>query len=149
MSSRPKGETMPSRQGPIYECICADSCFIQEPFDVAGRSIHDNAGPRLPDLTEVLSHVANITKLLRFMTPATLYPGDTLLKRLAQDLQDVAAELRQLIQKEHPMVRQRDLARHRHLSATDQPGVRDGVVGARNGRVVTKAVRSPVRPATR
>jgi hypothetical protein len=66
-----------------------------------------------------------------------------------QDLQDVASELRQFIQKEKAIVGQRDLARHRHLALTDQPHIRDGVVGARHGSVVMKAGRSPVRPATR
>jgi hypothetical protein len=50
---------------------------------------------------------------------------ETLLERLAQDLQDVAAELRQLIQKENPVVRQRHFAWPRHLPATDQPSLRN------------------------
>jgi hypothetical protein len=78
-----------------------------------------------------------------------LYWCDALLERLAQDLQDVATELWQLIEKQHAMVRQRHLTRQGHLAAPDQADVRDGVVRARKGRVVTKAVRSPVRPATR
>ena len=61
----------------------------------------------------------------------------------------MAAELGQFIQKEHAMMGQRHLTRHRHLSATDQPHIRDGVVGGANGRVVTNVVRAPVRPATR
>jgi hypothetical protein len=43
MSSGPEGEKTPSRQGRIYDGICADSCVIQEPLDVAGGSIYDNA----------------------------------------------------------------------------------------------------------
>jgi hypothetical protein len=43
MSSGPEGEKMPSRQGRIDDGICSDSCFIQEPLDVAGGSIYDNA----------------------------------------------------------------------------------------------------------
>jgi hypothetical protein len=74
---------------------------------------------------------------------------NTGLKRLAQDLDDVAAAPRPLIQKEHPMVRQRHLARHWHLSPANQPHSREGMVGERHGRVVTTAGRSPVRPATR
>jgi hypothetical protein len=47
------------------------------------------------------------------------------------------------------MVGQRHLARHRHVTPTDQSRIRDGLVGgARHGRVVTTAVRAPVRPAT-
>lgn len=43
MSSGPEGEQLPSRPGRIYDGICADSCLIQEPLDVAGGSIYDNA----------------------------------------------------------------------------------------------------------
>jgi hypothetical protein len=73
---------------------------------------------------------------------------DAPLQRLAQPFEHVAAELRQLIQEEHAVVRQRPLARQRHLAAADQPRIREGLVGARHGRVVTHAVRAPVRPAT-
>jgi hypothetical protein len=45
-------------------------------------------------------------------------------------------------------VGQRHLARHRHVSPTNQSCIRDGVVGARHGWVVTSAVRAPVLPAT-
>jgi hypothetical protein len=83
------------------------------------------------------------------MTCGRLYLYDTILKRLAQDLEDVAAALRQFIQEEHAVVCQRHVARPRHLSAADQPHIREGVMGARKGRVVTNAVRSPVRPAMR
>jgi hypothetical protein len=54
---------------------------------------------------------------------------ETLLQRLAQDLEDLAAALGQLIQEEHAVVGQRHLARHRHLAPTDQVHVRDGMVG--------------------
>jgi hypothetical protein len=40
----------------------------------------------------------------------------------------MAAELRQLIQQEDPMVRQRHVAGHRYLSATNQPHIRDRMV---------------------
>jgi hypothetical protein len=73
---------------------------------------------------------------------------NTLLQRLAQDLQHVAAARRQVIQKEHAVVCQRHFPRQRHVAAADQPDIRDGEVVARKGRVVTKAVRAPVRPAT-
>jgi hypothetical protein len=63
------------------------------------------------------------------MTPAKLYFCDALLEGLAQDLEDVAAELRPFIQKEDAVVGERHFARHRHLSPTDQPRIRDGVVG--------------------
>jgi hypothetical protein len=61
----------------------------------------------------------------------------------------MASELGQLIQEQHAVVRPRHVARHRPVAPADQPCVRYGVVGARPGRVVTKVVRSLVRPATR
>jgi hypothetical protein len=66
------------------------------------------------------------------MTCQRLYAYDTLLERLAQDLQDVATELRQFIQKEHLMVRQRHLAGQRHLSPTDPAHIGDRVVRGAN-----------------
>jgi hypothetical protein len=45
----------------------------------------------------VSSQLAKLTKSQRFMTLWRLYVYDTLLKRLTQDLQDMAAALRQLI----------------------------------------------------
>ena len=50
---------------------------------------------------------AKSTKLLEFVMLWRLYLYETLLEGLAQDLQDVVFELRQFIQKEHAMVRQR------------------------------------------
>jgi hypothetical protein len=50
-----------------------------------------------------------------------LYVENTLLERLAQDLEDMAAELAESIQEEHAMVRQRHLPRHQYRPATDQP----------------------------
>ena len=52
----------------------------------------------------------------------------------------MAAELRDIIQKAHVMVGQRHLAGHRHVAATDQPRIRDGVVGR-----ATRAGRDPRR----
>jgi hypothetical protein len=72
----------------------------------------------------------------------------TILQRLVQDLEHLTAKLQPFIQAEDAVVRQRHLARHRHVAPTDQPDIGDGVMGARNGRVVTRAVRSPERPAT-
>ena len=59
--------------------------------------------------------------------PARLYVDDTLLKGLAQDLEDVAAELRPFTQAAHAVVRPRHLARRRHRTAADQPHAGDGV----------------------
>jgi hypothetical protein len=85
--------------------------------------------------TAAMSRAAKAAKARRFMTPARLYLCDTLLERLAQDFQDVAAELRQFIQQEHAVVRQRPLAGQRHLAPADQPHIRDGVMrGAKGAR---------------
>jgi hypothetical protein len=59
-------------------------------------------------------------------TSPTWRAGDrhhAILQRLTQDLEDVATELRQLIQKEHAMVRQRHVAGHWHLSPANQPDI--------------------------
>jgi hypothetical protein len=80
----------------------------------------------LPEPPEVLRHAAKAMKELRFRTPTKLYIYDTLLKRPGQDLEDVAAELRQFVEKANPVVGEGDLARDRHLAAADQPDVRDG-----------------------
>jgi hypothetical protein len=52
-----------------------------------------------------------------------LYGCDILLKGLAPHLQDVAAALRQFIQKEHAVMGQRHLTWPRHVVATDQPDI--------------------------
>ena len=82
----------------------------------------------LPEPTEVMSRAAKVANTLKLRTPAKLYIYETLLERLPQHLQDMPAELRELIQKEHAIVGQRHLAWHRHLAATDQPHVGEGVV---------------------
>jgi hypothetical protein len=46
------------------------------------------------------------SRVARSRTPASLSLYDTILDRLLQDLQDVAAELRQLNQEEHPIARE-------------------------------------------
>jgi hypothetical protein len=102
----------------------------------------------LPEHTEVLSRAAKAKKKLRFRTPAKLYVYDPILERLAQGLEDMAAELGQPIQEEDGMARPRHIARPRHVAPADQPDIRDGVMGARHGRVVTTAVRPPVQAAT-
>ena len=99
-----------------------------------------------PECFTATSRRANSAIVLGFRTLAKLYVYDTLLQRLPQDLEDMAA-LGPFIQEEHAVVGQRHFARPRQAAA-DQPDIEDGVMGARNGRVVTKAVRSPVRPAT-
>ena len=75
-------------------------------------------------------------RVARSRTPAKLYWCKTLLERLPQHLYDMAEELRELIQKAHAMVRQRHLARHRHMAATDQSHVREGVVRGLGNQVI-------------
>jgi hypothetical protein len=58
---------------------------------------------------------------------------DTLLKGLTQHFAHMAAELGPCIQAEHAMVGQRHFARHRHVAATNQPHIRDGVMGGAKG----------------
>ncbi len=55
------------------------------------------------------------------------------LERLAERLERVAAELGQLVEEEHAVVREADLARTRERPAADQPGVEMVACGARNG----------------
>jgi hypothetical protein len=76
-----------------------------------------------------MSRKANTVRTLRFSTPARLYVYDTLLQRLASHLQDMTAELGQFIEKEHAVVRERHLARHRHVAPAYQPRVRSSVLG--------------------
>jgi hypothetical protein len=76
----------------------------------------------------------------RSRTPEKLYVYNPILERLAQDLQDMAAELGPCIQEEHAMVGQRHIIRHRHVAPADQPRIRDGVVGR-----ATRARRDPRR----
>jgi hypothetical protein len=53
---------------------------------------------------EVVSRAAKVAKRLKSRTPAKLYIYETLLQRLAQDLQDMAAALGPFIQEEHAVV---------------------------------------------
>jgi hypothetical protein len=66
-----------------------------------------------------MTFTANAARALRSSTPAKLYVYETVLERLPQDLQDMAAELRQFIQEEHTVVGQRHVAWHRHVAPAD------------------------------
>jgi hypothetical protein len=92
---------------------------------------------------------ARAASAVRFIISETSYICDLVFERLAQHFEHVPSGLRQLIQTEHPMVRQQYLPRSRYLSPTDQPA--SGIVwcDTQNWRMVTNAVRSPMRPATR
>src|SRR5262245_52000177 len=83
----------------------------------------------LPRSLTAIHRPAHSTRVLRSRTCGRLYAYDALLERLAQDLQDVATELRQLIEKEHPVIRERHVARQRDLALADEAGVRDVLVG--------------------
>ena len=72
-----------------------------------------------------------------------VYACDTLLERLAPDLQDMAAALGPCIQEERAMVGQRHLARPRHVAA-DQSHIGDRLV-----RGATRAGRHHRRAADR
>jgi hypothetical protein len=82
----------------------------------------------LPEPPKFVSRAAKAAKTLKLRTTAKLYKYETLLERLPQDLQDMAAALGPFIQEEHAIMGQRPLARHRHVAPADQPCVRDGVV---------------------
>jgi hypothetical protein len=95
------------------------------------------------------TRIAKAASWLRSIEYGLLFCSEVVLKRLAQDLQDVTAKLRPCIQQQHPMVRQRHLPRQRHLAAPDPLHSGDCLMRARHGRVVTSVVRAPVTPATR
>jgi hypothetical protein len=55
----------------------------------------------LPEPLAVIIRAAKSTKMQRFMTCGRLYLENTLLERLAQDLQDMAAARGPFLQEEH------------------------------------------------
>jgi hypothetical protein len=65
----------------------------------------DGYGTR-PKPFKVSSYAAMVATTLTSRTPAKLYLYDTLLKWLAQDLEDMAAALRPFIQEEHTVMGQ-------------------------------------------
>jgi hypothetical protein len=83
--------------------------------------------------------LANSANVWRLRKCGRLSVENTILDRLPQDLQDMAAELGQFIEEEHAMVRQRHLTWHRHVAPADQPRIRDGVVGRGTGGSWTPA----------
>jgi hypothetical protein len=68
------------------------------------------------------------------------YWCEAIIKRLAQDLEDMAAELRPFIPEAPALVRPRHLAWHGEVPTADQPHIRDGMV-----RGATRAGRAPRR----
>ena len=61
-------------------------------------------------------------------------------ERLAEDFEDVAGELGELVEEEQAVVGERDLAGARHHAAADQAGVGDGVVRRAEGPVDDQAL---------
>ena len=74
-------------------------------------------------------------------------PSKQVGERRAQNLEHMSFELGEFIEEEDSMAGQRDLARYRELTAADEPHIGDGLVGARHGCAVTKAVRRPASAA--
>jgi hypothetical protein len=87
-----------------------------------------------PESLAIISRPAKSVRKLNSMSRGRLDLCDPLLEGLPQDLQDIAAGLRQFIQQEASMVRQRHVARHRDLPPTDQPRIRDRMGGAKWAR---------------
>jgi hypothetical protein len=75
---------------------------------------------------------AKMDRATRSETRGRCYSYDTLIDRLAQGFQGVAAARRPFSQDEHAAVRQRHLPGHRLLPAADQADVGDGVMGGRD-----------------
>jgi hypothetical protein len=75
------------------------------------------------------ARMARATSMPKSATPAKLYACEAILEGLAQNLQDMAAVLGPFIQEAHAVVGQRHLAGHRHVTPTDQPRIREGLVG--------------------
>jgi hypothetical protein len=72
--------------------------------------------------------VANTASAVRSSEPARWLFDDSILGWLLQHLEDMAFELRELIEEEDAMMRQRHLPGHGHLAPIDQADVGDGVV---------------------
>jgi hypothetical protein len=72
-----------------------------------------------------MTHIAKAARALRSRTPARLFSYDTILKRLAQDLEDMPPALRPCIQEEQAVVRPRHLARRGEVPAAEQPHIQD------------------------
>jgi hypothetical protein len=81
-----------------------------------------------PARLAVNSRLARLIKSQRLRTLWRLYSCDTLREGLAQHLEHVAPERRQLIQEEDAVMRQGPLTRHLYLAPPDQPDIGDGVM---------------------
>jgi hypothetical protein len=92
------------------------------------QSSQDRSDEPVAVCTRAMSS-ARPASAVRSTTCGRLSLENTLLERLAQDLEDMAAALGPCIQAAHAVVGQRRLARPRPVAPADQPSVRDGVVG--------------------
>jgi hypothetical protein len=102
-----------------------------------------------PTCLTAIIRMANSVKVWRPTTPAKLYVYDKLLERLTQDLEVIAAAFGEFIQATHAWC---GCARDTSPSVGTWPPLINPTSeivlrGARHGRVVTNAVRSPVRSA--
>src|SRR5688572_19863125 len=86
----------------------------------------------------VITRTATSTNVLGLRALWRSYSEKTLLEGLAQDLGDMASDLRQLIQEEHAVVRQRHFAWRRHLAPPINPTSAIVWWRRRTGRVVAK-----------
>ena len=86
----------------------------------------DGYGTR-PDPLTLSSHTASVARRLRFRTPAKLYVYNmynTLLQRLASDLEHVAAALGERIQEGDAVIGRPDLVGGAQVTAADQSRLR-------------------------
>jgi hypothetical protein len=104
-------------------------CFVESTAE--GRHLIDPRGSYCAalDSVPVSNLIAMSAKAHKFIAPARLYVYETILGELVQDLEDMAAEPGECIQEAHAMVGQRHVAWHRHVAPTDQPCIREGMVG--------------------
>jgi hypothetical protein len=79
----------------------------------------------VPESLTAITWRAKSAIALRFRTCGRLYSCDAILKRLAQGLEDMAAEFGELIPAAHAVVRPRHLPRRRHLAAADRAHIGD------------------------
>jgi hypothetical protein len=80
-----------------------------------------------PESLTVIARTANAASAAKLKTPARWFWGDSILKRLPQDLKHMACALRQRLEAEEAMRCQRHLHGRGHLAPTDQADVGAGV----------------------
>jgi hypothetical protein len=131
--------------GARWRCIRPQQCFpsllIAYGIDPPSR-YNSMRAPRLPWRETCCVCHARPASARRSMACGRLSVDDSPRERWPPALQDVAAALGPCIQEAHAVVGQRDLARHRHVTPTDQSRIRDGLVGRakRAGRHPRRAV---------